>query len=161
MWFIALFAVVVINLSAHTDRAFEAAEGFSAPQFQLTHYGDSTAISLADMKGRFTLVNFWSSEEPQSRIAANEYNSFAKTANPQQFSLIGVNLDATAALFRETVKRDRLNEATQYRVAGPEAGRLADAYNLRHGLRSFLVDPAGKIIAVNPSRATLHAILNR
>lgn len=160
MSIIALFAVVAISLSAHTERIFEAAEGYYAPDFSLTR-GDSVAISLADMHGRYTLVCFWSSEEPQTRIAANEYAAFARNADATRFSLVSVNLDTSGSLFREIVRRDRLDEATQCHVDGPEARRLVDAYNMRHGLSSFLLDTDGRVVAVNPTRATLAAKIKR
>ena len=166
MKFIAFFAVVALTMSARSERFFEAGEGYSAPQISVKASkagSDSCTVSLlpSDTKGKLTLVNFWSSEHPESRIAANEYAAIARGTGSQQLSLLSVNLDRSAALFREIVRRDRLDAETQYHVDATEAKRLVDAYNMRHGLCSFLIDEAGKIVAVNPARATIEAHLVR
>ena len=158
MSIIAFFAVVLMSLSAHTGRVFEAAEGYKAPALELEYQGKT--LSLDDMKGRFVLVNFWSSLDAMSRISASDYDSYVrKTGNEQQLSLISVNLDPSEALFREIIRRDGLSESAQWHVEGHQAGRISDAYNLRHGLCSFLIDPAGRIIAVNPDKEQLKAAL--
>ena len=137
MSIIALFAVVLVSLSAHSGRVFEAAEGYKAPGLELEYHGKS--LNLDDMKGRFVLVNFWSSLDAMSRISASDYDSFVgKADKEQQLSLISVNLDPSEALFREIIRRDGLSESSQWHVEGPQAGRISDAYNLRHGLSSFL-----------------------
>lgn len=152
MLFIALFTVVLSSLSAHTEREFEAVEGYSAPLFSLTQTnGDaSSTVSLADMKGRYVLVNFWDSQNPSSRIAAIEYDRFAKRDLKQQFALLSINLDSDERLFREIVRSDKLSEETQCHVAGEVAKRLIADYNLQHEPSSFLIDPQGRIIAINP-----------
>lgn len=135
MSIIALFAVVLVSLSAHSGRVFEAAEGYKAPGLELEYHGKS--LNLDDMKGRFVLVNFWSSLDAMSRISASDYDSFVgKADKEQQLSLISVNLDPSEALFREIIRRDGLSESSQWHVEGPQAGRISDAYNLRHGLSS-------------------------
>ena len=87
------------------------------------------------------------------------FRSVGKADKEQQLSLISVNLDPSEALFREIIRRDGLSESSQWHVEGPQAGRISDAYNLRHGLSSFLIDPEGRIIAVNPDREQLKAAL--
>ena len=55
MSIIALFAVVLVSLSAHSGRVFEAAEGYKAPGLELEYHGKS--LNLDDKKGRFVLFN--------------------------------------------------------------------------------------------------------
>lgn len=162
MMFIAIFAVVLISLSAHSGREFEAAEGYNAPLFSLTDTtGDSArVVSLADMKGQFVLVHFWDSCNPSSRINAIEYDRFAaRCGSEQQFVLLSVNLDDNEALYREIIKSDKLNEETQFHVAGTDALRLIDAYNLQQGMNSFLLSPEGRVIAVNPVVQQLKSLI--
>ena len=157
---IAFFAVVVISLSAHTERVHEAAEGYVAPQFSIS-YGDSLAFSLADTRGHYTLLNFWSSDDPASRIAANEYTAFSRAADATQFSLVSVNTDTSRSLFDQIKRRDRLDDATQYHLESTQSRKVIDAYNMRHRLRSFLLDPQGMVIAVEPDRALLESKFGR
>ncbi len=63
---IVLFAVLVISVSAYSERVFEAAEGYNAPS--MTIENSDTTLSLADMKGRYVIVTFWSSADADSRL---------------------------------------------------------------------------------------------
>lgn len=155
MSLIAVFTAVIISLSAHSGRVFEAAEGYNAPMISLSR-GDSVSVSLADMKGHHVLLNFWSSLEPESRIANKAYDVYASDS---RLSLISVNLDPSARLFREIVARDALCDSTQWHVGGDVARQISDDYNLARGLGSFLIDPAGRVVAINPSRAQIESLL--
>ena len=78
MTVIALFAVLLITVSAHSGRVYDAAEGYKAPAFTLSK-SDST-VSLADLKGRYVLLTFWASSDAASRVSSGNYNSFANKA---------------------------------------------------------------------------------
>ncbi len=157
MTVIALFAVLLITVSAHSGRVYDAAEGFKAPAFTLSK-SDST-VSLADLKGRYVLLTFWASSDAESRVNAGNYNSFANKAAGEQFCLVSVNMDRNENLFNEIVRRDNLNAKTQFHVQGDEASTLKEEYHLKNGFNSYLIDPTGKVIATNPSELTLTQVL--
>lgn len=86
MSIIAIFAVFLLSVSARTERVVQAAEGFTAPQFEIN--SDSSSISLADLKGRYVLLNFWDSTDAVSRIATADYDAFARNlGNEERFCL--------------------------------------------------------------------------
>lgn len=157
MTVIALFAVLLITVSAHTGRVYEAADGYKAPAFTISK-SDST-LSLADLKGRYVLLTFWASNDASSRVSAGNYNSFAEQANEEQFCLVSVNMDNNETLYNEIVRRDNLNAKSQFHVQGDEASRLKEEYRLKNGFNSYLIDPTGQIIATNPSELTLTQVL--
>lgn len=157
MTIIALFAVLFISVSAHTERVFEAEKGYKAPLIEFSQ-SDST-LSLADLKGRHVLLTFWSSEMPASRIDANRYDSFARNADKERFCLLSVNFDRSERLFREIVRRDNLSAGSQFHVEGTQAADITMAYNLSQGYHSFLIDPTGKVVAVDPTDETLRRII--
>lgn len=157
MTVIALFAVLLITVSAHTGRVYEAADGYKAPAFTLSK-SDST-LSLADLKGRYVLLTFWASNDASSRVSAGNYNSFAEQANEEQFCLVSVNMDNNETLYNEIVRRDNLNAKSQFHVQGDEASRLKEEYRLKNGFNSYLIDPTGQVIATNPSELTLTQVL--
>ena len=159
MYFIAFFAVLIISVSAHTGRVSEAAKGYNAPLFELTTDSDST-FSLADMKGRYVLLTLWNSENPGSRIDVNRYQAFARNADKERFCLLSVNFDRSERLFREIVRMDNLSAESQFNVQGAKAREIAQSYNLSAGYNAYLIDPVGKIVAVNPSDSMLASIIN-
>lgn len=157
MCFIAIFAVLMVSIAAHTERVYEAADGFSAPDLTLAN--NDTVLSLTDLKGKYVLVSFWSSSHAQSRIATADYNDFSLSQGTERFCFLSVNFDCSERLFREIVRRDNLNAKSQFFVSGKAAETIKSNYRLANGFQSFLIDPQGKIVATNPSTDTLKKIV--
>lgn len=158
----ALFAVITLTLAANTSRMVDAAPGQIAPDFELTaslnQTDDSTSPSffISDLKGEYVLVNFWSTTDAASRVAAGTYDQLMKTNDfGGRLNLLNLNLDANEALFDAVVRQDGLDTAMQYHLDGEAAKELTKLYHLDEGLRALLIDPSGKIVAVNPTAADL------
>lgn len=157
MTVIVLFAVLLVTVSAYSGRVYEAAEGFKAPDLKVEN--QRSCLRLADMKGRYVLLNFWASSDAASRIRAAHYDALAAAgADGEQFCLVSVNLDRSERLFNEIVRLDNLNATTQFHVSPAEAAALRSGYNLRDGFKSFLIDPEGRIVEMNPAASTVKAI---
>lgn len=157
MFIIAIFAVLLVSMSAHTERVYEAADGFNAPD--LTIDNSHSALSLSDLKGKYVLVSFWASSNAQSRISAARYDDFSKSLDEERFCLLSVNFDRSERLFREIVRRDNLSAKSQFYVSGSNAETIFENYHLGNGFQSFLINPQGKIVATNPSNDTLKKIV--
>lgn len=157
---IALFAILLMTVSARTERLYQAAEGFKAPALTITESDSASGLSLAGLRGKYVLLNFWSSTDAQSRIQAKDYDLMAGEFDAGSFRHVAVNLDHSRGLFREIVRHDGLDANAQYFFAdAANSGRTTDDWHLEKGLRSFLIDPQGRILAVNPSRETLRRII--
>lgn len=154
---IALFAVLLVSMSAHTERVYEAADGFKAPDITVENQHQS--LSLDKLKGKYVLVCFWASSNAQSRIKTAEYDVFARSSDEERFCLLSVNMDRSERLFREIVRRDNLSAESQFYVSGSEAETIYESYRLSNGYQSFLIDPQGKIVATNPSNNTLRKLV--
>ncbi len=153
MFVVALFAVLLVSMSAHTERVYEAADGFKAPD--ITIENSHSSVSLSDLKGKYVLVSFWASSNAQSRIMAAQYDDFQRNHSEERFCLLSINFDRSERLFREIVRRDNLSAKSQFFVSGNDAESIFETYHLSNGFQSFLIDPQGKIVATNPSNSTL------
>ena len=159
MIFIVFFVVLLISVSAHTDKVIDANNGYIAPSLTLDY--EKETLSLEELKGKYVLLSFWSSTDAISRVACNEYTSFSKRVNAEeQFCLLSVNFDQNSGLFREIVRRDNLNTKSQFNVQGDEARKIKEQFHLEDGYNSLLIDPTGRIISTDPSTSTLKKILN-
>lgn len=154
---IALFAVLLISVSAHSGRVYEAAEGYKAPAFTVSN-SDST-LSLADLKGRYVLLTFWASNDAASRVSAGNYDNYAEKADEEQLCFVSVNMDRSENLYNEIVRRDNLNAKSQFRVKDDDASKIKEEYHLENGFNTYLIDPSGRVIATNPSEPTLTQVL--
>ena len=157
--YIGLFAVLTILIASYSERVVKADEGYTAPELEMLA-NDSMNISLDNLRGKYVLVNFWDSSNAVSRIAAGEYDRFLHANHGNSFSLLSVNTDKNPDLFREIVQKDNLDTSTQFHITDAKAKNLSENYRLDSGFSSYLIDPQGKIVAVNPSVSVLENYLS-
>lgn len=174
MFIIVGFIALIVLGSAQTHNEFAPVDGYRAPALALGQSAafdgdsddaalDSIQSALSEREGRFVLLNFWSATDADSRIRNTGYDrflaAFDSSDNQDSIELLSVNFDRSERLFREIVRRDRLNEASQFHVDGRNADQIFSDYALDMGFRSFLIDRSGRIIATNPSVDEITKIL--
>ena len=157
--YILFFIAAVLLISAYSERVIKAEEGYSAPEIEMLA-NDSVNVSLDNLKGHYVLVNFWDSSNAVSRIAAGEYDRFFHKSSHRPFGLLSVNTDADPTLFHEVIKKDNLDRTTQFHISDAKAKNMTSNYRLDCGFSSYLIDPQGKIVAINPSVQTLEKFLS-
>lgn len=137
----ALFGSRMIGVNSQPDM------GEMAPDFAVTR-NDST-MSLHDLRGKYVLLEFWSSADANSRLKSNEYNMLPIT-DAGRLKRLSVNFDRSEELFKEIVSRDHLHPEEQYFAGYTNLDKIIQDYGVNQGYNSYLIDPQGKIIAVNP-----------
>lgn len=123
--------------------------GQMAPDF--THATpDGRPVSLADYRGKYVLVDFWASwcgpcrqENPNLVQAYNDYKD-------KNFDVLSVSLDEARdrAKWVKAIRDDHL-PWTQVADLKGWRGQAATAYFIKAIPQNFLVDPTGRIIAMN------------
>ncbi len=126
------------------------AVGAVAPNFTL-YTPEGQPVSLASLRGKYVLVDFWASwcgpcrqENPNVLKVYNEYRN-------RNFEVLGVSLDEEKAQSQwlKAIKDDNLTwpqVADLKKGWGNEASQL---YSIQAIPQNFLLDPSGKIVAVN------------
>jgi len=157
--YISFIGVIIYMISAYSERVTKMSRDHSAPVIEKVR-NDSADISLDNLKGNYVLVNFWDSGSAISRIAAGEYDKFSRNTPDNKFKLLSINTDDNKKLFREIVKNDNLDSSTQFHIEEVKTKNALANYRLKHGYSSYLINPQGKIVAVNPSVPTLEKYLS-
>ena len=151
--YVLIVSAALLGISAGSKKA-ALTEGVNpgdlAPSIEFLGDG-SQSIRFQNPSGRYTLVNWWAAYDAESR-ARNVLlaNKVAKMGS-DKIQLCAISLDERESIFSETVRIDRLDKAHQYHMAAEAADRVSGKYHLREGLRSFLIDDKGVIIATNVS----------
>lgn len=117
---------------------------------------DGKPVKLSDFKGKYVLLDFWASwcgpcrDENPNVVQA--YNKF----KDKNFTVLGVSLDRQNQrdAWLKAVKDDGLTwtQVSDLKFWNNEVARM---YNIRSIPQNYLIDPSGKIVAVNLRGAAL------
>lgn len=131
----------------------------ASPPELLEATNNSTQLSISNLKGKYVLVNFWDSHNAVSRIAAGEYDRYFRAHPNSNLRLLSVNTDENRRLYDEIVRHDGLDSLTQFHIADIRARGITPGYHPESGYSSYLLNPSGKIVAVNPTIQTVNKIV--
>ncbi len=129
--------------------------GKSAPPIACSDV-DGKPVSLADLKGKVVLIDFWATWCPPCVASIPASNALAQKYHDQGFMILGVNVDAMHEDVKEasTVLQSVRRFLVKHRVTwlnvlnGHGKSDFAAAYSVEQIPANFLVGRDGKIVAV-------------
>lgn len=151
---VSLLLLLVFFGSSSSGVETEARIGLQAPNFAVSNGG--VTAQLQNCRGRYVVVTFWSSVDPESRMANIVHDRVA--AGNARLAHIAVNYDSSEGVYHELVKLDSLDGDTQFYGNTIQGQALLAAWHQETGYSSFLIDPQGRIVAKNPTEAMLKRI---
>lgn len=133
--------------------------GQPAPAFELPT-PEGKMVKLADYKGKYLLLDFWASwcgpcREENPNIV-NQYASFKNKG----FDILGISLDDNKKDWIKAIQDDKLTWTHVSELKRWDAA-VASQYKVEGIPASFILDPAGKIIAKNLRGPELKDFLNK
>ena len=147
-------SVLLIGIAADSKDA-KSVEGVNPGDFapRIVVNGNESEIHFQNPDGRFTLVNFWAAYDAESR-AENVllWNAVRKlNGSTEKVSMCSISLDERNSVFEETIRADKLDRTTQLHEKKGCQSDVYRKYKLERGLRNFLIDDRGIIVATNIS----------
>lgn len=118
-------------------------------------------IRSTDFKGNYLLVQFWGSwcgpcraENPQLAELYNKHHQ-------QGFDILSIGIETSRERWLKAIANDDMNWPHHTADMARFDGELAKLFNVHSIPTTFLVNPDGKIIAVNAHPAKLDQILSQ
>ena len=135
-------------------------EGNKAPDFKIEPTVDEQAVfRLSDTKGQYVLLSFWASYDADSRI---QNASLSRALhNMDNIKMVSVSFDEYKSIFKETIRKDEINEENCFVETTGEKSTIFKDYQLKHGFTNYLLDKDGIIIAKNLSPSELRSCINK
>jgi peroxiredoxin len=131
------------------NAASATAIGAMAPVFTQEDV-DGKAVSLADFRGKYVLLDFWASWCGPCRRENPNVVKVYQQYNDKNFTIIGVSLDQPGKkdAWLAAIKADGL-DWTQVSDLKFWDNAVAKQYGVKAIPQNYLIDPMGKIIAEN------------
>ncbi|MEZ4600436.1 MAG: TlpA disulfide reductase family protein [Syntrophotaleaceae bacterium] len=137
----ALVALVLIGLLMQRGREDDIAVGEQAPGFELTSI-DGGQVELADFRGKFVLLAFWTSWCPACREEMPALQGLYRDFADSDLALLAINLGEPQSIVSGYVEKHGLGFPVLLDSDG-SVQRLYGAYQIP---LFFLIDPEGRIV---------------
>ena len=152
---IATACVIIVFLTAYSSNPSGDRLGYIAPNFSVEN--DCSSFELQQNKGNYVLLTFWSSLDAESRIANVQYDRAVRELKGVDY--VAVNFDRSYGVYREVVKIDGVNNASQFFDCSGDRSSIYLRYGLKKGMKSLLLDKTGKVVAENPNPKELKRLM--
>ncbi len=147
-----MVGLLTLFTSAYYSAPADSRIGYKAPSLVLDN--NNGLSPLRQHRGEYILLTFWSSADAESRLQNMSYDRLSRQ-HGGAYTLVAVNMDRSQSVFNTVVTLDDLNRAAQFNAAVDIQEDIIKSWRLENGFHSFLVDPQGRITAVDPDEQTL------
>jgi peroxiredoxin len=140
----ALAVVALLALGACEDRkkaALRGADGQPAPDLVALR-PDGTAVSLAELKGKVVLLNFWLAECGPCLAEMPEFDAFYQRHRDQGLEILAVNMGQAA----ETIDKTSRRLALSFPLLADPLRITTERYNVLAAPTSFIIDGEGRLV---------------
>lgn len=132
--------------------------GQMAPRYELENRFNTFSSDI--YTGKYTLIQFWDSNDASSRIANKQLAKLSQN-HRDKLNYAGVYTGSDETLFASALKADKCDQSTQFNLSNSEVyNRLYADFSLASGNHCFLISPSGRIVAVNPSSSEIEHLIN-
>ncbi|OYY99398.1 MAG: hypothetical protein B7Y37_14255 [Sphingobacteriia bacterium 28-36-52] len=136
-----------IEIQNKLEKISNVTIGKQAPQFSLPDLKGNT-VQLSDYKGKYLFLHFWASW----CIPCREENSYLvntyKDKNNDKLVFLGISVDDVKKDLEKAIQKDKITWQQLATFKGFDQPIMHD-FGIRGVPRNFLIDPTGKIIAMD------------
>jgi len=122
--------------------------------------GNESDLSFQNHSGRYTLLCFWAAYDADSRVRNVQLSKEVNKWDSDKIVMYSVSCDKSEAVFEGTMRTDNLSGTKQFNEPDSKSA-LYRQYKMDRGLKAYLINDKGVIVAVNLPPQKLAAYLER
>lgn len=158
LYLVFLAAIVLVAFMWYRYRQPKYRAGEIAPDFTATLL-DGRQAHLSDLRGHYVLLQFWGSWCGPCRAENPHIRTLYNTFHDDGFEVFSVALDRSERAWKNAIREDGLAWPYHTIEKGDFSGGLARQFNIKSIPATMLLDPEGRVLAVNQSPHQLHKML--
>ena len=139
---VAVALAAVFALLSGSDTPSQLGRGSTAPPFDLERVGAPGSMTLADLKGKVVLVNFWATWCKPCEDEMPAMERLYQELRGDRFELLAVSVDRDAPAV--AAFRDRLG--VSFPIALDDNERVSRLYQTTGYPESLLIDAEGRLV---------------
>ncbi len=116
-------------------------------------------INITDFRNKWVLIDFWASWCKPCRVANKDLVKLYQQTDRKNFEVISISLDTDKALWKKAIMIDRLKNIQLIDPNGFDA-KTAQAFGVEKIPSSFLFNPNGGLVEINPSESIIKTHIN-
>ncbi len=161
MNFIKTAAIIICLFAVHFSFAQQEVANIADPRLQIklpTVQGDS--ITLASLKGKVVLLDFWASWCMPCRAANKRLVKIYDKYKEKGFEIFSVSLDEDKKDWQKAIIKDKITWLQVNDPRGSWNAKTAADWNISVLPTSFLINKKGDVVAIDPEGRELEKGIN-
>lgn len=116
--------------------------------------------NLPELGGNYVIINFWSFDDPISRINNSRLSDVISTIPSSKVKFISICMDDNKTLRDEIMSADNVSANTISLSINDLSPQVAEDFQTNSGNRSFIIDPFGNLASICPSAESIPGIIS-
>ncbi|HEY6902355.1 MAG TPA: TlpA disulfide reductase family protein [Puia sp.] len=147
-----------LAIAATLSEQMKTEPGHKAIDFTQTD-AEGHTVSLSSFKGKYVLLNFWASWDPEATATLPYINNALETYGSKGLVVLGVSLDADKATWLQAIEEQNMKNSTQVSDLQGKNNAVARLYSITRLPKMMLIDPSGTIVASGIDKYSLNQTL--
>ena len=166
-----LIIMVGVLISRYFRLQPELINGQAAPNFKASLINQQT-FALSDLQGHYVLLDFWGSwcapcrRQNPGLVRLYETYKGKEFTDAAGFEIVSIGIESSDRSWKMAIEKDNLHwpyHIKDLSLGGDEtfSGPVSSLYEIKSVPTSYLLDPNGIIIAVNPGKNQVKKLLSK